>query len=163
MPYEQGGAENARLLMRTINGWADFSGRSRRTEVLYYWIAATLVTLIVGFLMDLSLSPVASKISNQIVQRLFEIPTFAMFARRLHDQNRSGWWSLLLVASVGLATYHFVVQISGEIAAVVPEAPPSSQPLLWFEGAIGLVGLVLFLVPGTVGPNRFGADPRGIE
>jgi uncharacterized membrane protein YhaH (DUF805 family) len=49
LAYQDTTGDNARLLLRTIKGTADFSGRSRRTEVIYLWIAISLACVIIGF------------------------------------------------------------------------------------------------------------------
>ena len=55
------------------------------------------------------------------------IPNRAVAVRRMHDQDKSGWWILI---------------------GFVP-----------FIGGIWL--LILYLIGGTPGPNRFGPDPKG--
>jgi uncharacterized membrane protein YhaH (DUF805 family) len=54
------------------------------------------------------------------------IPNLAVAVRRMHDQDKSGWWILI---------------------GLVP-----------FIGGIWL--LILYLIDGTRGPNRFGPDPK---
>ena len=56
--------------------------------------------------------------------------------RRVRDTNHPGWWALAL---------------------------PALPLVLGFVGAlVSLAGIIaLFVMPGTVGPNRFGPDPRG--
>lgn len=61
------------------------------------------------------------------------IPSIAVTVRRLHDRDMSGWWYL------GLA-------VAGAI------------PVIGFAASIAL--LVLMVLPGTDGDNRFGADPK---
>jgi uncharacterized membrane protein YhaH (DUF805 family) len=64
-------------------------------------------------------------------------PLIAVFAKRLHDLNVSGWWMVAMLA-----------------------LPP-------FSKMVGVNFLILFLVPtillglfaGTAGDNRFGSDP----
>jgi len=61
------------------------------------------------------------------------IPSIAVTVRRLHDRDMSGWWYLGLVAA-------------------------SAIPLVGFAASIAL--LVLMVLPGTDGGNRFGPDPK---
>jgi len=61
------------------------------------------------------------------------IPSIAVTVRRLHDRDMSGWWYLGLVAA-------------------------SAIPLVGFAASIAL--LVLMVLPGTDGDNRFGPDPK---
>jgi uncharacterized membrane protein YhaH (DUF805 family) len=62
--------------------------------------------------------------------------------RRFHDQDRPGW--------LGLLNWSFLVAV-----ALLTAAPPARKLLI-----LALVMIPLFL-PGTVGPNRHGPDPRG--
>jgi uncharacterized membrane protein YhaH (DUF805 family) len=61
------------------------------------------------------------------------IPSIAVTVRRLHDRDMSGWWYL------GLTVAGFI-------------------PLIGFAASIAL--LVLMVLPGTEGGNRFGPDPK---
>ena len=66
--------------------------------------------------------------------------------RRFHDQDMSGWFTVLwwaLILSPWVAAY--LVRPS----ALGPAAVMFVIPIGWHS-----------LVPGTVGPNRFGPDPR---
>lgn len=74
--------------------YADFNGRSRRSE---YWWASLAITLIGGvvtaILGDLSF----------IWSLATLIPSLAISVRRLHDIGKSGWWYLIsLIPLVGL-------------------------------------------------------------
>ena len=86
--------------------YADFSGRSRRLE---YWVFTLLITIMIfGFIfLMLALSgqeyqsedplPLAGVWIALLVLLgigIF-IPSLAVQVRRLHDQDRSGWWILL--------------------------------------------------------------------
>lgn len=61
------------------------------------------------------------------------IPSIAVTVRRLHDRDMSGWWYLAFF-------------VGGMI------------PYIGFIASIAL--LVLMVLPGTEGPNRFGEDPK---
>lgn len=157
MAYSDSVGDNAELLRRTVFGVADFSGRSRRTEVVYYWIASALLAIVVDFAIGSFATFQVSVLFSGALRLLLSVPMFALFVRRLHDQERSGWWGLLLPASLLLSISGFLVAASGDIARIVAQRTS-------FQGiAAGLCGLgvfVLCLLPGTDGPNRYGADPR---
>jgi uncharacterized membrane protein YhaH (DUF805 family) len=61
------------------------------------------------------------------------IPSIAVTVRRFHDRDMSGWWYLGLVVV-------------------------SLIPAVGFIASIAL--LVLMVLPGTEGGNRFGPDPK---
>ncbi|MCB2064548.1 MAG: DUF805 domain-containing protein [Novosphingobium sp.] len=131
----------------------DFQGRSRRME---YWSFALLIFVIyivlVGIMMAggmslaaLSGDPAAAAAMEMgplfyvgagllaLFALAIIIPSIAVVVRRLHDRDMSGWWYL------------------GFIVA-------SMIPFVGFIASIAL--LVLMFLPGTVGPNRFGPDPK---
>ncbi len=145
-----------------LKRYADFQGRSRRKE---YWMFA-LFNLIISavligpfFFSMISASAAASASGDPMAEAaaienalsgggmmstlllgLFGIyalaifiPSIAVVVRRLHDRDMSGWWYLgVMVASL--------------------------IPFVGFLASIGF--LVLMCLPGTVGPNRFGPDPK---
>lgn len=111
---------------------------------------------------------------------LFFVLTAAAVARRLHDSDRSGWWSapyyaMQIVSPIVMASFfprYFTMMAS--MSAAKPGSPPdmtnpavqqamqsmSMIPLVNLLGFAILVMMIVFLVlPGTVGPNRFGDDP----
>ena len=73
--------------------YADFKGRSRRSE--YWW--ATLAIGIIGALISEVLEDV-----SWIWSLVTFVPTLAISVRRLHDIGRSGWWYLInLIPAAG--------------------------------------------------------------
>ena len=72
--------------------------------------------------------------------------------RRINDQDRPGWIALV-AAALGLV----IVPTGFGIAFTAPILPlPPAAALLLVVGYL----VVLFL-PGTIGPNSYGPDPRG--
>jgi uncharacterized membrane protein YhaH (DUF805 family) len=111
---------------------------------------------------------------------LFFILTAAAVVRRLHDSDRSGWWSapyyaMQIVSPIFMASFfprYFSMMAS--MSATKPGSPPDfnnpafqqamqSMTLMSLVNILSfaiLVMMIVFLVlPGTVGPNRFGDDP----
>ncbi len=141
----------------------DFQGRSRRME---FWMFALLNVLVAIILVGLAVAVAPSTSSSevfsdsdsfsasagftsQVGDSLFStaltiiygiyflvaiIPSISVTVRRFHDRDMSGWWYLgVLVLSI----------------------IPLIGTLVW------LAFLVMMLLPGTPGPNRFGSDPKG--
>lgn len=81
---------------------------------------------------------------------LFSWIFLATAIKRLHDRDRSGWWIVAFFVVPGLFS-----QFSDLL--------PSSNWMLPFSlsaSSLWLWGFVeMFCVPGSVGDNRFGADP----
>lgn len=148
------------LVARTLRGTFDFRGRSRRTELLVYWIAAAIAASLTGYVTDWLAFP-ANRLASLAVTLLLILPCFALFIRRLHDQERTGRWALLLPAFVALSIYQAL-----EFALLTP--PPELAHRLpampWWVDVIGLaiwaVVMLFTIAPGTDGANRYGPDPR---
>jgi uncharacterized membrane protein YhaH (DUF805 family) len=82
-----------------LSQYATFSGRARRSEYWFFYLAALIVTM-AAFIVDLI---IGQAILQYIVTLLLIVPNFAVGARRLHDTERSGWWQLIaLVPIVGV-------------------------------------------------------------
>jgi uncharacterized membrane protein YhaH (DUF805 family) len=137
----------------------DYSGRSRRRE---YWchLLVTFVALsVVGYVEEmLGLGSAGTPgsdgeggILSSIVLITFATPGLAVAVRRLHDSNRAGWW-LLLPAAPFLV---WIVALFGQFGSDALFKPVTVAIFL-----CPVILLVLMCLPGTKGPNRFGADPK---
>jgi uncharacterized membrane protein YhaH (DUF805 family) len=157
MAYSDSTGYNARLLKRTVTGVTDFSGRSRRTEVAYYWIASTLISAVASFTISTIGSFETSWRFGNAFWLMLMMPLFALFVRRLHDQNRSGWWGLLLPLSLMLRIPTLVAELRGDVAGSIAQ---KTTPTGIATELCALAILVLCLMPGTDGANRYGGDPR---
>ena len=77
--------------------YAEFSGRSRRSE---YWWATFAIMLINGLLTAIFgfVLPIYANINLPWITLIWSlvtlIPSFALCIRRLHDAGKSGWWYL---------------------------------------------------------------------
>lgn len=124
--------------------YVDFQGRSRRSE--YWWIALLNVIVFgVGTVLAMVLGGVNFEtgemgVVGYVVFGLLGIyalgiilPSIALFIRRLHDINQTGWIYL------GLVVLGFV-------------------PLIGLLASIAQI--VIACIPGTVGPNKYGPDPK---
>ncbi|MBK8198868.1 MAG: DUF805 domain-containing protein [Acidobacteria bacterium] len=122
--------------------YTDFQGRSRRSE--YWWVF--LMNLIVGFVGGILLAVLGGYGSGDInpigmvligILAIYVlaiiVPSIALFVRRLHDINQTGW--------IALGLYILgVVPIVGLLASIAQ--------------------IVIGVIPGTVGPNKYGPDPK---
>ncbi len=140
--------------------YADFKGRSRRREFwMFQLLNLILATVLAGpfFVSFIGASNAAGNgpgsedaamealmaggmglsMIGVMLYGIFGlaalIPSIAVTVRRLHDRDMSGWWYLGLVAA-------------------------SAIPLVGFAASIALI--VLLVLPGTDGGNRFGPDPK---
>jgi uncharacterized membrane protein YhaH (DUF805 family) len=137
--------------------YIDFKGRASRSEFWWFNLFVIIVQLPVIYLeMSYDFNGADSRIDllsivSCVLYAVLMIPIISVSVRRMHDLNRSGWWSII-----------------GYLAAVLNIFNSESWALvnfmLYFSLAIVcLVLAIVFLVwcskRGTAGPNRFGPDP----
>jgi uncharacterized membrane protein YhaH (DUF805 family) len=139
----------------------DFSGRSRRKEFWMFFLFMFLVMFVLAIVMMLTVgaglgammqggaSPGMAMAGGMgfvgVLLLLFVlgsfIPSLAVQVRRLHDLNQTGW--LLLGVVIVLAILNMI---------------PRVGPILY---ALGYIAWLVYLaMPGTPGPNKYGADPK---
>ena len=157
MAYHDSVGDNAQLLRRTVCGLANFSGRSRRTEVLYYWIASALVGATLKFVVSTVVTFETSLFFDNALQLVLIVPMFALYVRRLHDQGKSGWWGFLLPLSLLLSIPGVVSEFRGDGTPMIAQ---KATPMNITAGLCGLALIVLCLLRGTEGANSYGLDPR---
>lgn len=134
-----------------LKRYADFNGRSRRMEYWSFTLFLVIVYVILlaimmggGLSMSAMTDPTAVPEGPGVLfwiggglLALFAlaiiVPSIAVGVRRLHDRDMSGWWYLGVI-----------------VASMIP-----------FVGFIaGIAFLVITLLPGTPGPNKYGPDPK---
>lgn len=80
--------------------YANFQGRSRRSEYWYAMLFAWLINIGVGLIARLL--PIFGMVLSCIWGFAIIIPNLALMTRRLHDIDRSGWYILfILIPLVG--------------------------------------------------------------
>jgi uncharacterized membrane protein YhaH (DUF805 family) len=88
-----------------LAGWqkfADFNGRSRRSEYWYFVLMNMIVQYGGGFLIG-SVSAGAGIGFTLIYSLAALIPTIAAIVRRMHDTDNSGWFCLIPLYNLILA------------------------------------------------------------
>ena len=129
---------------------------------------------------------IAAGLFTLVMSLALVIPSLAVQVRRLHDSGRTGWWLVVpfAVSMVGQCLFYIVrahdmMQLSMQLQHRLQAMPPDAINILsiwqaewdiyriilpWSLAPSLLANfglLVLFLWPGTKGPNRYGEDPRG--
>lgn len=142
-------------LRSTIARSFDFSGRSRRTEVIVFMFVPPLVAMAILLPLDFLIGLRLPQAIDSLLTWLLAFPMIALFARRLHDQDRSGMWALLLVPGI---IYSAARQ--WEFRTNPAFYYTEWGPLFWSNAIIVLAILTLHFWPGTDGANGYGPDPR---
>lgn len=149
------------MLGRTLRHSLDFRSRSTRAELAVGFIAALFFVPVAAAL--LGFTPLDGNpwlpIALEIVAVL---PLAALIVRRLHDHNRSGWWALAAIFTFALAVTRSVVAASQGFEARIA-LDRLIWPLDWIAIAGNIAMVVLLVLPGTAGSNRFGPDPRATD
>ena len=168
-------------MLMPLRRYADFSGRSRRTEYWMWVLFQFLIAFAFGILIVMLAGGAAMSAATDPTQMMavggiavvlyliylliglaFFIPNLAVTVRRLHDTNRSGWWImlfwgpyLLIIAS----TFAVGASVGAGGDGMAGGALAMVAMLAWVVGCITL--LVFMFLEGTRGPNQYGPDPKG--
>jgi uncharacterized membrane protein YhaH (DUF805 family) len=81
--------------------YAQFSGRARRAEYWYWSLFVFLLSFGAGLVLTLALGEGSANAVYGILVLALLLPGLAVFIRRLHDTDRSGWWCLLYATGIG--------------------------------------------------------------
>ena len=119
--------------------WSFLSGRSRRAEYWPSWIALIVLNAVMTAITH-----------NPTLTSFISLPFWIVIAsRRLHDFGGSAWWSLVPFGC------GFAIGVSGS-AGYAP--PPSTALVINAVVTLG-TALVIGIIPGSKGANRFGPPP----
>ena len=142
-----------------FRNFVNFNGRAQRSEFWWFVLFALISQMI------LNLIPIVGEIYALVLL----LPSLAVTARRLHDTNRTAWWMLLyLVPIVGIIVLAILFIALLGINAFDPWGGSDAEWgvlgvffIIWLIISIAawVVLLVFQIMPGTVGPNRYGPDP----
>jgi uncharacterized membrane protein YhaH (DUF805 family) len=143
--------------------WArlgDLSGRGRRLETGSLLLLLLLFPNFVARILSNWLPWEATAVIEAAMRLGFAIMLVTGMVRRLHDQDRSGRWAWLLVGGLALLAPDYVEYLQMDWSEV---AEWEMERFHWLQvaGDLLLAPCAWFLaVPGTIGPNRWGPDPR---
>lgn len=143
-----------------IRKYATFSGRARRKEYWMFLLANFLITLALGLVSGF-LGLFDARGNSPLVS-LFSpftwLPTLSVTARRLHDINRTGWWQCAGVALIPFIIVIIVLAAGGDEVSGALLGVAAATALL--AAALGITLFVFSCTAGTVGPNKYGPDPK---
>jgi len=125
-----------------LGKYAVFQGRARRAEYWWFLLFSVGSNFVASTLDTFTGLPVF----GVVVSLALLVPSLAAAVRRLHDTNLTGWLMVAPVIGSVLGSGLMVQGQTGLGAFVV-------------LGTFAAMAVVLAR-PGTVGPNRFGDDPK---
>lgn len=96
-----------------------------------------------------------------VISLIVNVPLFTATVRRLHDGGRTGWWFGAPMLATLLLNVFMFTQIGTVIESVfnatqLPASVLIAQALGSVVGLFQIVVLVFLILPGTMGPNRYG-------
>jgi uncharacterized membrane protein YhaH (DUF805 family) len=144
-----------RLGGRMLRNTLRFTGRSTRTELVAYWIIAVLFQFVAMIVAAMGFRSALLAWPSIPLGWIFGLPLFAYFARRLHDIGMPGWpGPLVLVTGLALSLYRDWLVQNAQV-----------EPLwMWPVNFVAvIVTAAIILTNPTIGPNRYGPDPRESE
>ncbi len=142
-----------------FRNYANFNGRAQRSEFWWFVLFSFISQAILNFV----------PVLGPIYALALLLPSLAVTARRLHDTNRTAWWMLLYLIPI-LGFIVLAIAFIAVLGAIALDPLQVSELewgvlailfLVWMLVSITawIVLLVFQIMPGTVGPNRYGPDP----
>jgi uncharacterized membrane protein YhaH (DUF805 family) len=151
--------------------YANFHGRASRPAYWWWALFAFIASNLARWLDKvLGLGPKPSTpfallgwgLLSTIVTLGLLLPSWAVFVRRLHDTNRTGWWYLLtLIPAIGTVLLG-VVFLGGGGTSLDMRGWVLLFLLMFLFLLVGVAVQIYFLASsGTPGVNRYGPPPPG--
>jgi uncharacterized membrane protein YhaH (DUF805 family) len=91
-----------------FKNYATFKGRASRSEFWFFYLFQIIVMVVLSIIMGIGADSGSATIAMLggglygIFSLAIFLPTLAVFVRRLHDVNRSGWWLLINFTIIGI-------------------------------------------------------------
>jgi uncharacterized membrane protein YhaH (DUF805 family) len=91
---------------QALSKYADFRGRARRKEYWSFFLWNMVIAFTLGFIEAASSAGNPRGGSGGALVTLYQLaillPSIAVAVRRMHDTDRSGWWTIVPIASLVL-------------------------------------------------------------
>lgn len=85
-----------------LSKYAQFTGRSRRSEYWYFTLANVLISLTISALGWITGADLLFGLLSILLSLALLIPALAVLVRRLHDTGHSGWWYFIVFTFIGV-------------------------------------------------------------
>lgn len=107
-------------MLMPLRRYAEFSGRSRRKEFWFFVLFVLIGVILLGIIEGaLGMAGMVGGVYGPLTTLFYLailIPYVAVIVRRLHDQDKSGWWALLglvPIANLVLLVFMFLDGTNG--------------------------------------------------
>lgn len=130
-----------------------FKGRVTR-QTFWIWNLSYYLIILLWIQLCNRLVPELSPLLIPLALLVLLIPDLAVTAKRWHDRNKTSWWLLL---NVPLIAGRMMVPATGEELTTTPTLLDTASTLLALLCGSWIL-IECGLLPGTAGPNRFGAE-----
>lgn len=158
-----GFAESVNSVLKNM---LNFNGRSRRSELWWYFLAYMLVCMICSLL--LSSSPVAMAIISTILL----LSLWSVTVRRLHDREHSSWWVTIAIL-VSIFTQFYIIN-SGYYEIMSAVNPNIEDAIAALSGPVfsiavlisGIMNITIFVfcvLDSKPEPNKYGNSPKYVS
>jgi uncharacterized membrane protein YhaH (DUF805 family) len=145
------------LAWQPLAHYADFSGRSRRGDLMFFYLLTWALASLAGWAGVAAGFEHSGWISLAFTLALL-CPWAALAARRLHDTGRSGWWLLLALPVLALNLWDEWRRAGDPFALSVRSSLPTIVTILLALALLVLLGLLFD--DDEEGANRYGPNPR---
>ncbi|MDR1339032.1 MAG: DUF805 domain-containing protein [Prevotellaceae bacterium] len=146
--------------LKVLRHYADFNGRARPKEywmfVLFYAVFGLAATFIDILVKELANGKAFVFICRDMYMLAMFLPALALTVRRLHDTGRSGWWTLSIFVPASAVQALSIAGVLGRDGTL-----PAVFGIVLIAGSVCL--LVLTLLKGQQGDNRYGSDPKTVQ
>ena len=151
-----------KAVKNAFKNYANFRGRTSRSEFWWFVLFMAAVSVAIFIITEVG---IATSADPQLWNTLAQVgtimiivwflatilPVSAIWFRRLHDSNKSGWWYSLTAAS-GIGGF-----VLFALSALQNETLFRAGMAFGLASGIGGIVLLVFaLLPSTAGPNRYG-------
>jgi uncharacterized membrane protein YhaH (DUF805 family) len=141
-----------------------FAGRLRRRDYVLRKFVVAVVFAFLGTAIRPSKTDVLMSLIVSAIALVGIFLSLAWAARRLHDMDQSGWWSLVLLMPTATIVLASIFLLSARAAQRLHDMSGWWNLVL----LVPLLATIVFLITlcvrrGTTGPNRYGPDPRAYE
>jgi len=90
----------AQAIGSVLRNYVGFSGRAPRSEY-WYWALGMTIGGIVAAILDYAIFETQNGPINGVFSLAILLPSIAVGIRRLHDIDRTGWWTLIVFTVIG--------------------------------------------------------------